>query len=55
MRDRPQVESHFSCYQCVGVVEQVDVAPGEGTVLLQKNTRKMMHKKMITDVSGLGL
>ncbi|KAF3858726.1 hypothetical protein F7725_011927 [Dissostichus mawsoni] len=29
--DRPQVERHLPCYQCVGVVKQVDVAPGERT------------------------
>lgn len=38
VRDRPQVERHLPCYQCVGVVKQVDVAPGERTVLLQENT-----------------
>lgn len=28
MWDRPQIESHLSCYECVGVVKQVDVTPG---------------------------
>lgn len=39
--DGPEVESHLPCYECVGVVKQVDVAPGERTVLLQENTRGM--------------
>jgi len=38
MWDWPQVESHLSCYQCVGVVKQVDVSPGERTMLLQGKT-----------------
>lgn len=52
--DRPQVESHLACYQCVGVVKQVDVAPGERTVLLQENTRRMMHMKMIRKATARG-
>lgn len=38
----------------MGVVKQVDVAPGEGTVLLSKNTRKMMHKKTIRVATARG-
>lgn len=45
MWDGPQIEGHLPCHQCVGVVKQVDVAPGEGTVLLQENTSKVMHTK----------
>lgn len=34
--DGPEVERHFPCHQRVGVVKQVDVAPGQRTVLLQE-------------------
>ena len=36
--NRPQVEGHLPRHQCVCVVKQVDVAPGQRTVLLQDPT-----------------
>lgn len=38
--DGPEVQCHFSCHQRVGVVKQVDVAPGQRTVLLQYGTKE---------------
>lgn len=43
MRDGPEVERHLSCYQRVGVVKQVDVAPSQRTVLLREHTGKSMR------------
>lgn len=54
MRDRPQVESHFSCHQRVRVVKQVDVAPGQRTVLLHKHARKMKWVKIISKATAPG-
>lgn len=39
MRDRPEVESHLVGHQRVSVVKQVDVAPGQWTVLLSREDR----------------
>ena len=52
--DGPEVESHLPCDECVGVVKQVDVAPGQRTVLLQENTSKVMHRKMISEATAQG-
>lgn len=44
VRDRPQVQGHFSRHQRVGVVKHVDVAPGQRAVLLHGSTRKSIHR-----------
>lgn len=35
MRDRPEIQSHLVGHQSVCVIKQVDVPPGQGTMLLQ--------------------
>lgn len=46
MRNRPEVQSHLVSHQIVGIVKQVDITPGQGTVLLNgERGRKRVRQR----------
>lgn len=43
MRDRPEVQSHLVGHQSVGIIKQVDISPGQWTVLLGNKQKRLMN------------
>lgn len=53
MRDGPQAEGHFTRDQDVCVVKEVDVAPGQRTVLLEGVQRQTQVETSPVRISSL--